>query len=130
MYCWLLLITKKCIADYFWLQTSLHDFAYFVLHPSFKRSFLVDKNSNLFYFLRSYFTKPCKSVLLFRNNATRFHYKIQRRKFTMFSHTWGITSTVKLHRKSILNFYWGEGVGLWKTSHWHFAFQNRFANGP
>ena len=30
---------------------------------------------------RSCFTKPSKSVLFFRNNVTRFHYKIQRRKF-------------------------------------------------
>ena len=95
MYCW-------------YTSTSLHGFEYFVLQPSFKRPFSVGKNSNLFYYLRFCFTKPCKSVLLFRNDATRFHYKLQRRKFVTFSHTWGIKSTVKLHRKSGLTFYLGE----------------------
>ena len=79
-------------------------FIYFALHNSFKRPFFVGKNSNLFYFLRSCFMKPCKSVFLFRNNATRFLYKIQRRKFVLFSHTWSIRRTVKLHRKSGLTF--------------------------
>ena len=60
----------------------------FVLHPPFKRPFFLGKNSNLFYFLRSCFTKRCKSVLSFHNNATRFHYKIQRRSKIcyIFSH--------------------------------------------
>ena len=65
------LMAKRCIAYY--TNASLHGFAYFVLHPSCKRPFFVGKNSNLFNFLRSCFTKLCKSVLLFRNNATRFH---------------------------------------------------------
>ena len=37
-------MAKRYIVDY--TSTSLHDFAYFVLHPSFKRPFFVGKNSN------------------------------------------------------------------------------------
>ena len=55
-------MSKRCIADY--TNTSLNGSAYFLLHPSFKRPFFVVKNSNLFYFLRFCFTKPCESVLL------------------------------------------------------------------
>ena len=71
-------MVKRCIADY--TNPSLHGFAYFVLHSSFKRPFMGVKNSNLFYILRSCFTKPSKSALLFCNNVMRFDYKIQRGK--------------------------------------------------
>ena len=37
---------------------------------------------------------------------------------------------IKLHRKSSLEFYRGEGVGLWKTLQWRLPFQNRFTSGP
>ena len=85
--------------------------AYFVLHPSFKRSFFVGKSSNLFYFLRSCFTK---SVLLFRNNAARFHCKIQRRELVIFSHTLGISST-EVTSKIRFDILLGEGDGFMKN---------------
>ena len=44
-------MTKSCIADY--NKLLYNGFAYFVLHPSFKRPLIVGKKSNLFYFLRS-----------------------------------------------------------------------------
>ena len=94
----------------------------------FKRPFFVGKNLTLFYFLRSCFTKACKCVLLLRNNVTRFHYKIQWRKFAIFSHTW-YEKHCEVTSKSGLTFYWGEGVGLWKTTKWCFLFQNRFTSG-
>ena len=89
---------------------SLHGLEYFVLHPSFKRPFSVGKNSNLFYYLRFCFTKPCKSVLLFRNDATRFHYKLQRRKFVTFSHTWGMKALWSYIENQVWRFIWGNGV--------------------
>ena len=96
MYCW-------------YTSTSLHGFEYFVLQPSFKSPFSMGKNSNLFYYLRFCFTKPCKSVLLFRNDATRFHYKLQRRKSVTFSHTWGIKSTASYIEYQVWRFIWGDG---------------------
>ena len=38
-------MARRSIADY--INTSLHGFAYFVLHPSFKRPFFAGENSNL-----------------------------------------------------------------------------------
>ena len=49
-------MARRCIADY--ANISLHDFAYFVLHLSFKRPLIVGKSSNLFYFLRSCLHPP------------------------------------------------------------------------
>ena len=100
----------------------------YIVSCIFKRPFFVGKNLTLFYFLRSCFTKACKSVLLLRNNGTRFHYKIQRRKLAIFSHTW-YEKHCEVTSKSGLTFYWGEGVGLWKTTKWRFLFQNRFTSG-
>ena len=85
--------------------------AYFVLHPSFKRSFFVGKSSNLLYFLRSCFTK---SVLLFRNNAARFHCKIQRRELVIFSHTLGISNT-EVTSKTRFDILLREGGGFMKN---------------
>ena len=99
-------MAKRCIDDY--TSASLHGFAYFVLQPSFKRPFFVGKNSNLFYYLRFYFTKPRKSALLFRNDATRFHYKLQRRKFVTFSRTWGIKSTASYIEYQVWRFICGD----------------------
>ena len=45
-----------------------------------------------------------KVILLFRNNATRFYYKIQRRKFVIFSQIWGTRSTVKAQVTSKIRF--------------------------
>ena len=66
---------KRCIVDY--TNSSLHGFAYLY-------SILFLKDPFSYVKTQTCFTKPCKSVLLFRNNATRFHYKIQRRKFVIF----------------------------------------------
>ena len=58
-------MTKSCIADY--TNTSLHGFAYFVLHPFFKRPLIVGKKSNLFYFLRSCLHPPSSTQCWFVN---------------------------------------------------------------
>ena len=92
------------------LITSL---LYIFLHILY--SILLLKTQTCFTFWDILLPNRVKVILLFRNNATRFYYKIQRRKFVIFSHIWG-TRKHKLPRKSGLTIYWMGRVGLWKTS--------------
>ena len=95
---------KRCIADY--TSTSLHGFAYFVLHPSFKRSFFVGKNSNLFYYLRFVLRNHVKSYYYFATMQLGSIINYKEESLLHFL-TLGYKKHCKLHRKSGLTFYLG-----------------------
>ena len=117
---------KRCIADY--TSTSLHGFAYFVLHPSFKRSFFVGKNSNLFYYLRFVLRNRVKSYYYFATMELGSIINYKEESLLHFL-TLGVWKHCEVTSKIRFDVLFG-GMGLWKTLQLRFPFQNRFTVSP
>ena len=85
-------MAKRCIADY--TNTYSHGFAYFVLHPSFKRPFFVGKNSNLKLAFTFWDLILWNRVKVYYYFVTMQWCSIIQKKSVIFSHTRGRRSTV------------------------------------